>query len=112
MKGYKMNSKTLIDLETCNNITILKDNNIKKDELYDAYIIIDEELENGIIQEAEIKEEKAENIEEYEEKIKVQQALFELSLTDVFSKQNVEIVKAYIDKLERNQKWTNMEIKK
>ena len=105
MKGYKMNSKTLINLETCDNITILKDNNINKDELYDAYIIIDEEIKDGIIKEAEIKEEKEATIEDYEEKIKVQQALFELSLTDVFSKQNVEIVKAYIDKLERNQKW-------
>lgn len=101
MKGYKMNSKTLINLETCDNITILKDNHIKKKELYDAYIIIDEEITDGIIKEAEIKEE---TIEEYEEKIQVQQALFELSLTDVFSKQNVEVVKTYIDKLERNQK--------
>lgn len=104
MKGLKMNDNTLRLLENCENIKILKDNNIKSNEIYDAYIIIDEKLEDGVIKEAEKKEEHLDNIEEYDEKIKVQQALFELSLTDIFSKQNVKIVKTYIDKLERNQK--------
>lgn len=96
-----MNSTTLKLLEKNENIKILKENNIKPDFIYEAYIIIDEKLEDGVVKEAEKQEERKESIEEYLEKVKVQQALFELSLTDVFSKQNVEVVKAYIDKLER-----------
>ena len=100
MKGLKMNSKTLSLLEENKDMSILERNNIFIDQVCDAYIVIDDEVKEGVIKEIDIEDE----IEDYQEKIKVQQALFELSLTDTFSKENVEVIKAYIDKLERNQK--------
>ena len=42
--GLKMNSKTLKQLEKIENIKILQDNEIEKDKIYDAYIVIKEDL--------------------------------------------------------------------
>ena len=47
--GLKMNSNTLKQLEKKDNIKILKDNEIEKDKIYDAYIVIKEDLPDGKI---------------------------------------------------------------
>lgn len=104
MDCVKMNSNTLKELEKRENIKILKDNNIEKDTIYDFYIIIDENIKNGEIIKQDGIEKEYELSEEEKEKINVEQALYELSLTDYFSSKNVEIVRNYINKLENQTK--------
>lgn len=104
MDCVKMNSNTLKELEKRENIKILKDNNIDKDTIYDFYIIIDENIKNGEIIKQDGIEKEYELSEEEKEKINVEQALYELSLTDYFSSKNVEIVRNYINKLENQTK--------
>lgn len=44
IEALQMSEDTLKELEKKENINILKDNNIEKDKIYDAYIIIDNDI--------------------------------------------------------------------
>lgn len=100
MQGLKMNSRTLSLLEKSEGMTILRGNDIDTTNIYDAYIIIDETLEDGVICDEPKEEREYELTEAEQEEIEVLQALWELKRQSTFVKENAEILERYINKLQ------------